>query len=306
MLVIPRQPASFKIEAVADGRTAGFAAGATVSLQVEAPASNDTIQVPPVDVGGVPRRMALTVDVDESGYAFSAPPPEITLEELADEARAATREVLGGVDRVADAVAVQLTVAVDGSASMRRLVASGAVANAARVLEGVSLVLGGSARKPASFALVGQDVPIWDFDPGDPDAAIRELASALERAAPLIGVDLASPRLRSGDGSTPQGLGAGRRRRDNLVYLVTDGVPGAIDRIAAEAQLPGELRHLVVLQPGAEPLGALPIPATKLQLAQVADPMAPLLSDHNSMLAVCRSLVAGHLAGQRARRGEEL
>jgi hypothetical protein len=283
MVVIPRQTESFQVEAVAGGG-ASFAAGATVALHVEVKATGDTVQVPPVDVGGVPRRVVLSVAASADRYAFSAPPPEVAVGSPAAEARAAAREVLGGIDRVPDAEALRIVIAVDGSASMRRLVASGAVAEAVRLLTGISLVLGGSSRRPARYVLVDQGLTAWEFDQANPDAPVQALTAALSQRPPLIGVDLGSAGLRAPD----------RQVETNLAYLVTDGVPGAIDRIASEGRVPGELRHLVVLQPGLEALEPLPVPATKLR---VPDPgVGSLLGDYQSVLDACRSLLRGSFA----------
>jgi hypothetical protein len=201
---------------------------------------------------------------------------------------------LGGIDRVAEELGVHLTVAVDGSASMRKLAAGGAIGAVARVLTGISLVVGGGLRCPAGYVLLGQNTRCWGFDPADPDAPVQCLTRELEAGPPLIGVDFCSQDLRA---DPRVGVGADGRRTPNLVYLVTDGVPGSLERIVREHQPPSEIRHLVMLEPGPESLGRLAVPSTKIQLPQRSEDLGQTLtSDPSAMLKLVGSLLVGCFA----------
>ncbi|MDR1118898.1 MAG: hypothetical protein LBL01_06340 [Bifidobacteriaceae bacterium] len=287
MVVIPPQAQAFAVEAQAPDSAAGFGADVSVSLHVEQQADSVNVDVPPVDVSGVPRRVLLDVAIAPGGYALRAPAPEVRLATPAAEARALAREALGGIDRLPEDQAATFTVAVDASASMRRLAASGSLEAAARVLTGLAMVLTPARGPRLRYALVGQTTQFFEFDPAAPDAAVKQLTARLSGSAPLIGVDLAPPEL--------AGRGAGPR---NAVYYLTDGVPGELARIAAQGALPGEIRHLVILAPGAQIVEPSPVGITQLELPPGGDLTASLLAGDRLRQAVW-SLLGGFLGEPR-------
>jgi hypothetical protein len=154
-----------------------------------------------------------------------------------DEAPVALRL---GVERIAEAV--DLTVAVDLSASMAPVIGDGSVAAVVDGVVGLGQVVGFG--RSLDVRLLGER-PV-DVEPVAPTALAAATMKAIGRAG-----------LGCGFRSVPT---TARESPGSVTYVVTDGVPADVAALRA-AKRRGEHRHLVVvtsarLPPGAADLGA--------------------------------------------------
>ena len=289
LLVIPRLDGRTVIRiAHADGGVA-FPAGSSVALTlgVDRPGVSDPdrVMLPAVDVSGLLSRDLVELDGDGASILVRAlgTHDESPLPELASRARAAARQVLG-VDRVPAAQEVMLVVAMDGSASVRRLAGTGAVDAVLDVLRGIARVIALDG-EVTRVALVGDTTSWVGAGAGRTplEAAVAEL-----RAAPAeIGFRSVQPGLR-------------RLAPDEnvVVYVITDEIPTDVLALDAEGDVEGEARHLVVLAPG----GRAPaptrtsLPVTPLDLPLDTDLADVLLRTPERLVQLVHSLLSGCFA----------
>jgi hypothetical protein len=239
-----------------------------VSLNVGAETPDaSSVTLPGVDASGLPQRdlVTLTPSGDEVLVTALVESRDAELPPLAAQARVAAREVLG-LPRVRAEDAVNLSIVVDTTASMRPLLVSGAVERALELVMGAGQVIG--ADQPVQAAGCGQG--IVTLPPQRLDGFARSVAGA---AAELE----ASTGFRSRLIPRPQAA--------SVTYVVTDAVPA--DAVPA-AQ--GSGLHLLILSAAAEPaaVGAPPppgrtylspdLPWDQLHQHQVTQLVASLLS----------------------------
>lgn len=133
----------------------------------------------------------------------------LTLGPLADAARVATTEIVG-TQRLDTSRAVEVTIAVDASASFRRAHASGQLRRALELLEGVSAVVDPD-RRPA--VVVARRPPLA-VAPADGESVADAVARHFDESIPMTGAAFAGA-------STGTRAGAGR----TVQYVLTDAVP---------------------------------------------------------------------------------
>lgn len=224
MLVLPRVTEPVEVRVV-PAREANFPSGTVVALSAAIELHGDLdperAVMQGIDLSGLARRELVRVEsagdqlkLTAMGVIVDSPLPP-----LAARARDVARELLG-VERVPAADATGLRIRVDGSASMRPLLAEGAVGAAVEVLVGVSRVT--SAELPVTAEL-GTDraIPVSADSVGELPLAVHEALGRLP--------------LRTGFGSrdAPGGEGA-----PTTLCVVSDGVP---------ADLPSERRTALVV-----------------------------------------------------------
>jgi hypothetical protein len=266
-----------------------FPAGSFVALTlgVDRPGDPDPerVQLPATDVSGLPYR-DLVVVVPRDGFlavAATAATDDHVLPELVSRARAATREVLA-IDRVPDEHAVHVVVALDASASTRRLADSGALVAVLEVLLGISRVIGTSGDVPRVALVAAGTEWVHAADIGELSGATT---SALTALPARIGFRSAQPALR---GLLPD---------ENVVtYVVTDGIPADVDALEADDAIEGEARHLVTLGPsgaGTFPPASSPL-RTHVDAVVGQDLRAELLARPARLLGLVRELLIGCFA----------
>lgn len=243
--------------------------------------TGDQVVLGSVNASGLSRRNLVTLQPDGNEIVVTAVAEtwEPVLPPLAARARVAARAVLAQAS-VTGAGCVAVQVVVDGSASMRPALASGAVERALELLMGASQPISSSSRVGAS--LCGQSRTAF-LDQRLDDFASPVVAEAL-KVAPSIG-------FRST--LVPEG-GA-----DTLTYVVTDAIPADLDPgrsdrlhllILSAAGRRGAARHpdgvdATVIEPSADALG--------MDQSEVTAIVASLLSGY-----VRRFGVAGAASGE--------
>lgn len=284
MLVVP-MPAGHSAVRVSPVGAAAFPAGTVLGVTLvvdERLPDPDRIVLANVDVSGLPHRDLATLDVTGAKLTARAAAVEsaAVLSELATAARIATREILS-VDRVGAESAVNVTVAVDGSASLEARWRDGTLAALVEVLLGVADVI--AAGRSVEVALVTDGVEFLR-----PSASAADLAADLQRLRGATrlstGADLGDPALSGRHPGEP-----------TVAYLVSDDVLAA----ARPGTTPTDLRHPVVLleRRAFELLATTGGPVTHLEPVAAGQPAATrLLHDAQELRRLVRSLLDGVFA----------
>jgi hypothetical protein len=208
-----------------------------------ADADEEVVVLRDVDVSGLGARDLVAVaahDADRLRVTARGTVPNPRLGPLAGLARAAARHRLG-VERTAEAV--DLTVAVDLSASMAPVIGDGSVAAVVDVVVGLAQVVGFG--RSLGVRLLGER-PV-DVEPVAPTALAAVTTTAISRAG-----------LGCGFRSVPDGV---LDSPGSVTYVVTDGVPADVAALRA-AHRRGERRHLVIVTPARLPPAAADLGAT--------------------------------------------
>lgn len=235
LLVLPRLSGRTTVVVTAP-RGGMFANGSvlniTVSLDGVPTADPERAVLSNVDVSGLATRDLVSLElVDDSILLTSnVGGGELPLSALAKVAQVATRAILG-VDSVDATAALNVVVAVDGSASMLRPTRDGDLEAMLEVLAGVSSVI--SPGRSLRGAVVTGDVQ-W-VEPQHAGHLATEIAQVQEERALGIGFRSAHPGL---TGHTPD--------QNTITYVLTDSLPADIDALRAADEVEGEARHLVV------------------------------------------------------------
>lgn len=270
-----------------------FAAGAAVGLTLVAAQAggNDEIRLAEVDVAGLTARDLVVLEPGARGVTVGAIAGEIALEELAGRARAAAREILG-VERVPVDHSLDVTIAIDGSASMRTAQAAASLSAVLDVLDGLAMTVG-RPNRPVRVALVADELRWIDVAPAAGIAAAVD--AALVTLPQVLGAPLGSSGLRT---RYPD--------ENSMTYVVTDGMPGELARITADNNIDGEARHLVLLAPQSpEPRPAGDVPTTWVGAGAAL--RERLLADGEALHRLVRGLLEGCFVpgtplAERARR----
>lgn len=213
-----------------------FPAGAAVGLTLVAAraGADDEIRQSEVDVAGLAQRDLVVLEPAARGVAVGAIAGEVALEALAGRARAAAREILG-VERVPVEHSLDVTIAIDGSASMRTDQAAAGLGAVLDVLDGLTTTVGRPGR-PVRLAIAGEDLH-W-VEVATAGGVAAAVAAQIASLPPVLGASLGSPDLHT---RYPE--------ENSMTYLVTDGMPADIARVTADNSIEGEARHLVLLAP---------------------------------------------------------
>ncbi|MDO5682626.1 MAG: hypothetical protein Q4G46_07350 [Propionibacteriaceae bacterium] len=185
MLVLPRVTAPVEVRVI-PARDRTFPSGTVVALsagiEVHRDADPERAVMQGIDLSGLAERELLRIEpvsgqlrLTALGVIVDAPLPP-----LAAKARDLAREILG-VERVPAAEASNLILRVDGSASMRKLVADGSVGAALEVLVGISRVTSADHEVTAEVGSPNP-VPIRSDSIADLPRAVQDALTA----APLL------------------------------------------------------------------------------------------------------------------------
>lgn len=262
-----------------------FPAHATlhVDVSVGEPANPDPERAVclPLDVAGLGLADILIIEPDERVLRVRAArvfPLPTDLGTLGNAARVAATRALG-LQSVDDAEARTVTVAVDGSASMRPFVDDGSVATVVGILEGIAQVI--APGRPVLGAVVGLERKPLAAQPGAlGDAVTRQLRTGV----PSTGFRASS--------CLPGGV---RPDQATATYIVTDSVPPDLEELARRGAVDDV--HLVVL--GSRAVRRLtspaPVPSTLVEVfpETTATPLADRLDvDRSELEGVVTSLVS--------------
>jgi len=263
-----------------------FPAGTLLDLTVAyeaAPSADPLHMVAKVNVSGVSRHTLLSLRRD--GAAIYA---RLEVEDdghddltgLAALAQFATREILGA-SVVDPTSAINVVVAVDGSASMLAPTKDGSVGALVNVLAGISAVVG--KNKSVRAALVGTSVE-W-LEVGSRASLAEDVVRAQRSAALTVG-------FRSGDRAL-----VGHLPSENTVtWVLTDALPSDIGELQVADEIEGEARHLVVFA-DAQALrlqGEPGIPSTLVEPVVAEEGIAGRLEfDPGALRRLIKSLLAG-------------
>jgi len=236
MVVLPRLTERAAVRVYPVGATV-FPDATIVSLTLDADsrgsADPERIVLTQLDVSGLTHRDLVILE-PRDGRIFARSSflaVDYALGELAVQSRVATRGVLG-VEGVDPTSAINLVLAIDGSASMLRRSRDGSVGALLEVFLGISQVV--SPDRSVRAALVTDEV-VW----ATPDSlsALGAAVSELQERTPLAsGIRLAHPGLLS---TSPD--------ENTVTFLITDAVPPDHCGLAEADSIEGEARHLVVL-----------------------------------------------------------
>jgi len=213
-----------------------FPTPATIAVTIEARgggAEPERVQLATADVSGLTHRDMVVVEPQGHRLVVTLVTTmrDEDLPDLVMHARAAARKVLE-VDRVADAEALAVTIAIDSSASMRAIT-DAAVTATISVILGLSCVVG-PAHHPVRVGVLGAE-PTWLE--GVALADIPTAASeALARAPQTVG-------MRWAQGSAWRSPGS----RAGVVYMVTDALPADLAQVEALAAAADVVGHVVVV-----------------------------------------------------------
>ena len=249
VVVIPSLPGPVRLRVAPEGGGA-FAAGAAVGLTLVAlrGGADDEIRQPEVDVAGLTQRDLVVLEPAARGIAVAAIAGEVALEELAGRARAAAREILG-VERVPAEHSLDVTIAIDGSASMGTEQAAAARGAVLDVLDGLATTIG-RPNRPVRVVVAAEGLH-W-IDGASAGGIAAAVEARIATLPPVLGAALGSPDLRT---RFPE--------ENSMTYVVTDGMPGDIARVAEDNEVEGEARHLVLLAaPPSTSQGAIDVPVT--------------------------------------------
>lgn len=255
---------------------------AHLSITVEDRAADDPQRVilAPVDVSGLDRKDLVFVEQGDGVLLVRAAhnQSDADLGRLGNAARVATREILG-LQWLQEDTSLNVLLAVDGSGSTVDLMQDGTVGALAQVLAGVSQVVANG--KAVSAAIVGDSLELL------PPVALQDVAESLsarfQDRLPSSGFRSASPLERS------HGLPS-----QQLVYLLTDGVPADARDLSGIGALTGEVRHIVaVTEPAAwRLLGGTETPHTVVEPATETESLeGRLLRDPRALAVLVRSLL---------------
>lgn len=232
------------VVSVAPSAQANFPAGCRVTIVLEAGAYE--VEVAGVDVAGLPGRDVLALGVEggqlvvrallEAGAAAQPLTP------LGESVRVAVIDAVGA-QRVPAGAAFDAGIVVDGSASFRRFLASGALARVLEVMTGLLSVT--SVGRSVGVSVSG--VPARSQTAVDPAAAAAQVLTMLDEAPLVVGSRLDDPALYS---------------EDIVSYVITDAEP--------PERLPTARAHIVIIgDPSLEVDAVRGIPATLLDARTV-------------------------------------
>jgi hypothetical protein len=176
----------------------------------------DAVEFAPVGVAAVP------------GVRMTVPSDDATPRHLSTQAQASftvARRVLG-VDRLPASEALQVTVLVDGSASMSSFCRSGLVGDLIEVLRGLSAVVA----PPAGFTVYVADEAAIKVSAEDPEWGEAVTVALHDRGA-RVGFRSARPELVQVNGQR------------SVTYVVTDGIPADLFDLTAA----GAKNHVVMV-----------------------------------------------------------
>lgn len=239
LLVIPSVQDLVTIRVVPVGAER-FPAAATahVSISVDDAGGGDPERAVllPLDLAGLDAADALVLERGELTVrvrAAQVAPPPSDLGPVGNAARVAATALLG-VQRVAEAVDV--AVVIDGSASLRPLVADGSVGTLLAVLEGICQVV--SPGRPILALIRGLADHVVDVPAGDlAGATVR----ALHARAPSTGFRAHGPHVPAADRA--------------VTFLVSDAAPSDLPELTRAGASGGSATHLIVL--GSRAVGEL-------------------------------------------------
>lgn len=246
LLILPHvdEPVTLRIEPVG---AEVFAQGsrADVSVSVNDPGSTDPERavLPPVDLAGLTSQTALSVERDAEGLRVRSEVREVvqvTLGPLADAARVVATELVGR-QRLDEHEAVDVSIAIDASASFRRQAASGQLARAIDVIDGIAAVIDPDRLADAHILSTPETPVTVERGTTLASAVVRTLGSV----TPETGAALASG-ASSDLAKVATNTSTGGRR---LTFVLTDAAPA--DREAFERlHTSTAALHLVVLGRG--------------------------------------------------------
>ncbi|MDQ0127269.1 hypothetical protein [Arthrobacter bambusae] len=184
----------------------------------------------PIDVSGLDRKALISLETvgGKISLKVARTQTDANLGELANAARVTCREILGA-QWVPDDMALDMTLALDGSASTGNLVTDGTVNALASILTGISQVV--SNGNMVRAAIVGD--AFTPLPPTDLDLIPQALEEAYKAQIPSTGFRAAA----SGHAS-----GASRE----VTYLITGSLPADIADLEKTNIIGPKLRHLVV------------------------------------------------------------
>ena len=294
LLIVPRVTERTVIRLVPVGPElfpGGAVAHVSVGIDDARSADPERAVVPPLDLAGLAEREVLVLEPSDDGVqvrgAGLVPPPP-RLGAAAEDTRVTTVGILGA-QSVAPTSALHVVIAVDGSASFRRLAEDernedpSTVETAVAVLDGLASVLTTGMRRGA--AVVGSSVLPVVLPPDEP--AERAVMSALRSSPRSSGLRAGAPGLRGfADGNT-------------MTFVVTDAVPADIGAFEAADEIDGEARHLVVV--GSRSAWQLQTPPSTPHTFIETDPAGRSLaavfrSDPELLRRLVRSLLVGCFA----------
>lgn len=284
ILVIPKLEGRAIVSVATSDGLRPFAPGTVlnVTVVIDGPPNPDPerIVLAAVDVSGLTGQELLLLELADgfvTASSFVSTEVQETLSGLAKAAQVATREILGA-ERVDATSAVNMIVAVDGSASMLPSLRDGSALALVEVLAGVSRVV--SPGREFGGAIVGSDVT-WVT--GDASALARNVAEALESRNLTTSFRSSAPAL------------AGRFPERTVAYVLTDALPADIVQLRAVDEVEGETRHLVVVTDAtALALQGDPgIPVTRVDPSSSAGDLSTRLADPRVLRTVVLSLLQG-------------
>jgi hypothetical protein len=265
---------------------AGTVAFADVAVSAPTGTEPERAVVIPIDLSGLTTRDVFVFQAGDNKVLVRAarvlPPPE-DLGSLGNASRIAATEILG-VQVVDELVAVNVVVAIDGSASFNGLLTDGSADAVIRVLAGIIAVMApGMELGAAVVGSVATRVVL---------ARVGELSGVLSDA---LAAHPQSLGLRSGTSGLLDFASTG----NTVTFLVTDAVPADVVAFDAADAVEGEARHLVVLSSqSAWALQTSPrTPTTLVDLGEAGERDTSLsdalLSDPNRLRSLVRSLLIG-------------
>ncbi|WP_218713779.1 hypothetical protein [Arthrobacter sp. BF1] len=251
----------------------------SIAVEDRATADPQRVVLAPIDVSGLDRKDLVFVTAVDGSLSVRAAhnQSDADLGPLGNAARVATREILG-LQWVEPAMALNMVVAVDGSGSTVDLVQDGTMTAVAQVIAGISQVVANG--KQVSAAIVDDAfhlLPATEL--GHMSAAIAE---HFKDRIPSSGFRSASPL------DATFGLPA-----QQLVYLLTDGLPADVQALPG-AETGPQVRHLVAVgDPGAWALlGGTRAPSTVIEAPIHTQTLHErLLRDPRALAVVVKSLL---------------
>jgi hypothetical protein len=276
MIVLPKVSGRIVVFARPQGADgAAFPSPTRLHLSVEDGLGANRVLVQAVDAAGLSRCDLLVIEPCEQGLVVYREQqlPDEPLSELATAARVQARRALGA-RQLGGADARQVSLLVDGSASMWPRVEDGTVRAIVEVLVGIVQVL--SPGKRFTSVAVGHQRRKEDRFAGAGPVQIGEAieAAMTERAS--------STGFRSARSAPPAVAG-------ELLYVLTDEVPVDLDDLRRGRDAPGAGAHVIVMAPGS-----------------VADVVRPQLPASSTFVEVAGGDMgcAGRLLSDRASLGQ--
>jgi hypothetical protein len=238
ILVIPSVEGRVEVTLSVKGGAKAFAQGTllnvTVSLAGPLSVDPERVLLSGIDVSGLKGLELVSLEAEAGAIRVSSrasETSETSLTGLAKAAEVATRELLG-CDRVDVTSAINIVIAIDGSASMLGAIRDGSALAVAEVLLGVARVVSPGL---AVHGAIVTDTVTWVEAP-EGQGLPGTLSDALGQSA--LGTTFLSS---SAD------LSARFPDQNTVTYLVTDAVPADVQGLEQADEVEGEARHLVVI-----------------------------------------------------------